>query len=57
VIPPFLRVGYTEEHRWHHIELAGCILQACLFFEYGRDQVRIDASLWALARSSCRTKQ
>jgi len=20
---PFLRIEYTEKHRWHHIELAG----------------------------------
>jgi hypothetical protein len=27
---PFLRIEYTEKHRWHHIELAGGIVQACV---------------------------
>ena len=56
-VPPSLRAGYTEEHRRHHIELGGCILQADLSFGYGRVQARTDASSWALTRSSCRTKQ
>lgn len=25
---PFLRAGYTDEHRARHSELVGCILQA-----------------------------
>jgi hypothetical protein len=27
---PFLRIEYTEKNRWHHIGLAGGVLQACV---------------------------